>query len=121
MDENNIKKLDNVSGEYASKMMNYIKEILDWIYDQGKEITREVLECKLQEAYKRGKIDGYQEIVQNTLDNILYCTLNDIYVKQRKLYENNFYNMPSKDDVIQMRAYEYLTENLSKIIKAYQE
>lgn len=52
MDENNIKKLDNVSGEYASKMMNYIKEILDWIYDQGKEITREVLECKLQEAYK---------------------------------------------------------------------
>lgn len=45
--------------------------------------------------------------------------MHNINLKKKKLYENKFYQAPSEEDVIQMRAYEYLTENLSEIIKQY--
>lgn len=102
-------------------MKNTIKEIAGWILEQGKEITIDVLEEKLQEAYKQGQIDTYQEQVGTTLDNILHNTMLDINHKMKKLYESNFYNTPSDEDIIQMRAYEYLTENLAKIIKEYKK
>ncbi len=102
-------------------MKNTIKEIAGWILEQGKEITLDVLEEKLQEAYKQGQIDTYQEQVGTTLDNILHNTMLDINHKMKKLYESNFYNIPSDEDIIQMRAYEYLTENLGKIIKEYKK
>ena len=41
--------------------------------------------------------------------------------KKKELCENNFYKTPSEEAVIQMRAYEYLTENISEIIKEYRE
>lgn len=102
-------------------MKNTIKEIAGWILEQGKEITIDVLEEKFQEAYKQGQIDTYQEQVGTTLDNILHNTMLDINHKMKKLYESNFYNTPSDEDIIQMRAYEYLTENLAKIIKEYKK
>ena len=47
--------------------------------------------------------------------------MRDIKLRKTELYEKNFYIVPSEEDAAQMRAYEYLTENLPKIIKAYQE
>lgn len=41
--------------------------------------------------------------------------------KKNELYEKNYYNEPSEEDKLQMRAYEYLTENLSTIIRQYRE
>ena len=38
-----------------------VKDILDFLMEQGKEITREVLEEKLEEAYKQGRIDSSDE------------------------------------------------------------
>lgn len=102
-------------------MTNRIKEIAIWLLNQGREITLDVLEEKLQEAYKQGQIDTYYELVEATLDNILVNTMLNINLKRKELYENNFYNSPSDEDIIQMRAYEYLTENLSKIVKEYRE
>lgn len=102
-------------------MKDKIKEISEWLLNQGIGITRDVLDEKLQEAYKQGQIDGYSEQVEATLDNILFNTMQNINQKKKELYENNFYNTPSEEDIIQMRAYEYLTENLSKIVKAYRE
>lgn len=102
-------------------MKNTIKEIANWIFEQGKEISLDVLEEKLQEAYKQGQIDTYHEQVGATLDNILNNTLLDINLKMKKLYENNFYKIPSDEDIIQMRAYEYLTENLAEIVKEYKK
>lgn len=102
-------------------MTNKLEEISSWLFNQGVGIAQEVLEEKLQEAYKQGQIDTYHEQVEATLDNILYNTMQNINLKKKELYENNFYNIPSEEDVIQMRAYEYLTENLSEIVKEYRE
>ena len=102
-------------------MTNRIKEISIWLLNQGAEITLDVLEEKLQEAYKQGQIDKYHELVETTLENILVNTMHNINLKRKELYENNFYNIPSDEDIIQMRAYEYLIENLSKIVKEYKE
>jgi len=105
----------------GSTMKGKIKEISNWLLNQGAEITRDVLEEKLQEAYKQGQIDAYHEQVEATLDNILFNTMQNINLKKKELYENNFYNKPSDEDIIKMRAYEYLSENLSEIIKQYKE
>lgn len=102
-------------------MKDKIKEISIWLLNQGAEITRDVLEEKLQEAYKQGQIDTYHEQVEATLDNILFNTMQNINLKKKELYENNFYNNPSDEDIIKMRAYEYLSENLSEIINQYKE
>jgi len=100
-------------------MTDKIKEISIWLFNQGIGIAQEVLDEKLQEAYKQGQIDTYHEQVEATLDNILVNTMHNINLKKKELYENNFYKTPSEEDVIQMRAYEYLTENLSEIVKKY--
>jgi len=100
-------------------MTDKIKEISIWLFNQGVGIAQEVLDEKLQEAYKQGQIDTYHEQVEATLDNILVNTMHNINLKKKELYENNFYKTPSEEDVIQMRAYEYLTENLSEIVKKY--
>jgi len=102
-------------------MTDKIKEISIWLLNQGVGISQEVLDEKLQEAYKQGQIDTYHEQVEDTLNNILFNTMHNINLKKKELYENNFYKTPSEEDVIQMRAYEYLTENLSEIVKKYRE
>lgn len=102
-------------------MTDKLKEISSWLLEQGIGITRDVLNEKLEEAYKQGKLDGYHEQVDATLDNILYNTMQDIEKKKKVLFERNFYNVPSEEDAVEMRVYEYLTENLSKIVKAYRE
>lgn len=49
-----------------------VKDILDFLMEQGKEITREVLEEKLEEAYKQGRIDSSDEWIERTLNDIYY-------------------------------------------------
>ena len=102
-------------------MTDKIKEIALWLLNQGAGITRDVLEEKLQEAYNQGRLDSYGEQVNKTLDDILYNTTQLIRSKKMELYEKNFYNVPSEEDAAQMRAYEFLTENLSTIIKNCRE
>lgn len=102
-------------------MTDKLKEISSWLLEQGIGITRDVLNEKLEEAYKQGQLDGYHEQVETTLDNILSNTMLDIDKKKKVLFEKNFYNVPSEEDTIEMRVYEYLTENLPKIVKAYRE
>lgn len=102
-------------------MTDKLKEISSWLLEQGIGITRDVLNEKLEEAYKQGQLDGYHEQVETTLDNILSNTMLDIDKKKKVLFEKNFYNVPSEEDAVEMRVYEYLTENLPKIIKAYRE
>lgn len=102
-------------------MSDKIKEISKWLFEQGIGIAQEVLDEKLQEAYEQGRKDSYPELVDTTLSNIIYNTMRDIKLRKTELYEKNFYIVPSEEDAAQMRAYEYLTENLPKIIKAYEE
>ena len=100
-------------------MSNKLKEIATWLLSQGTEITREVLEEKLQEAYHQGQLDAYHEQVNATLDNILVNTMLNIKQRKQELLERNFYQVPPEEDIIQMRALEYLSENISKIVKEY--
>lgn len=102
-------------------MADKIKEISIWLLNQGIGIAQDVLEEKLQEAYKQGQIDTYHEQVDAMLDNIMYNTMQNINLKKNELYKKNFYITPSEEDIIEMRAYEYLTENLGEIIKLYRE
>jgi hypothetical protein len=102
-------------------MSDKIKEISKWLFEQGIGIAQEVLDEKLQEAYDQGRRDSYPELIDTTLQNIIYNTMRDIKLRKAELYEKNFYIVPSEEDAAQMRAYEYLTENLPQIIKAYQE
>lgn len=105
----------------VSAMANRIKEISIWLLNQGKEITLDVLEEKLQEIYNQGQVDKFNEIVDATLDDIVVNTIRNINLKRKELYENNFYNIPSDEDIIQMRAYDYLYENLGEIVRNYRE
>lgn len=102
-------------------MADKIKEISMWLLEQGIGIAQEVLEEKLQEAYEQGRKDSYFDQVDTTLNNILYNTMQGIKSKKQELYEKNFYIVPSEEDAAQMRAYEYLTENLPSIIKNYRD
>lgn len=102
-------------------MPDKIKEITKWFLEQGIEIAQDVLEEKLQEAYEQGRRDSYPELIDTTLQDILCNTMRDIKIRKQELYEKNFYIVPSEEDATQMRAYEYLTENLPKIIKNYKE
>lgn len=102
-------------------MTDKIKEISMWLVNQGIGVAQEILDEKLQEAYKQGQMDAYHEQIDKTLDNIMYNTMLQINQKKKELYEKNYYNEPSEEDKIQMRVYEYLTENLSTIIRQYRE
>jgi hypothetical protein len=102
-------------------MVDKVKEISMWLLEQGVGIAQDVLEEKVQEAYEQGRIDSYHEQVESTLENILHNTMQGIEAKKLKLYKKDFYVVPSVEDVAQMHAYEYLTENLPQIIKDYSE
>ena len=55
-------------------MTDKLKEISSWLLEQGIGITRDVLNEKLEEAYKQGQLDGYHEQVETTLDNRILLT-----------------------------------------------
>ena len=100
-------------------MKDKIKEISNWLFEQGIGLTRDIIDEKLREAYKQGQIDSYLEVVDTTIDNILLNTMNEVSRRKKELYEKNFYTVPSEDDVIQMKAYEFLTDNFPQIVKEY--
>lgn len=99
--------------------MGKFGQIADWILDQGKKITKEVLEEKLIEAYEAGKLDS--SLINQALDDIRYNTLSKIRKEKQELLEKNFYNKPSDEDIIKMRALEYVEKNIGDIIISYQE
>ena len=45
--------------------------------------------------------------------------MQNINLKKKELYEKNFNSVPSEEDKVEMRAYEYLTDNISNIIIQY--
>lgn len=102
-------------------MLEKLKEISRWIFEQGTNITREALEEKIQKAYEQGKIDSFQEKVDETIDNIRFNTIRKIEHDKKALFESNFYDKPSEKDVIQMKALEYLEEHIGEIITQYKE
>lgn len=88
------------------------KEILDSIMSQGRQITGDVLEEKLQEAYNAGRLKGYEDQVDCTISNIKYNINLEIKKRMRKLQEDNFYCKPSEETKIEMCAYELLLDDL---------
>lgn len=59
--------------------------------------------------------------MDKTLDNIHYNTMMEIKRRKKLLYESNFYNNPSVEDIIQMRVLEYIEKNIEQIIIQYKE
>ena len=102
-------------------MQKNIREIASWLLEQGREITREVLEEKLEEAYRQGWADARSEGTDAALADILNNATLEIKQRMQTLYERNFYNVPSPEDQNEMRAYEFLLENLPQIIREYQK
>lgn len=102
-------------------MSKNIKEIATFLLEQGVGITREVLEEKLQEAYEQGRMESFHKQIDETLDNIRCNTMLEIKRRKQILYENNFYNKPEEDAVIEMKALEYLEKNIPEIITKYKE
>lgn len=68
-------------------MIEKIKEISSWLLDQGIGITGDVLNEKLEEAYKQGKLDGYHEQGDATLNNIAGNIMLYIDKKKKVLFE----------------------------------
>lgn len=93
------------------------KEIVTFILKEGKNITREVLEEKLQEAYNQGREDALNELSVENVETIRFNVLRKIKNDKRKLSEDNFYNTPKDEDVIQMKALDYLEKNIKELIK----
>lgn len=102
-------------------MEQKIKEIASFLIEQGVKITREVLEEKLQEAYEQGRMESFHKQIDETLDNIHYNTMLEIKRRKQVLYENNFYNQPEEDAVVEMKALEYLEKHIPEIITKYKE
>lgn len=102
--------------------MSYkIKDIALWLYEEGKNITKEVLEEKLFDAYNQGKADCLQEEANEIIEDIKYNTLRKIKLDKKKLFEDNFYNKPSDEDIVKMKALEYLEEHIGEIILEYKK
>ena len=97
-------------------MIYKIKEMALWLCEQSKSVTKEVLEEKLLDAYNQGKFDCLQENENEIRENIRYNTLRKIKYDKEKLLEDNFYNKPSEEDIIKMKALEYIEENIGEII-----
>lgn len=98
-----------------------VKDILDFLMEQGKEITREVLEEKLEEAYKQGRIDSSDEWIERTLNDIYYNIVLELDKRKNKLAQENFYNEPSMDAQIEMRAYDLTREIVTQVVKEYRK
>ena len=101
--------------------MDEINKILDFLLTQGKEITRDVLEEKLQEVYRQGRTAAFHEQVDTALENIYLNTIQEVKRRKQKLLEENFYNKPLTDAEIEMKAYELLLKIFPEIIKKYKE
>lgn len=97
-------------------MENKIKNVVTFIFEQGIEITRDVLEEKLLEAYQRGRNDGLQEQIDVTANNIRYNTMLKIRQRKQFLYENNFYKKSDESTIVEMKALEYLEKHISEFI-----
>ena len=98
-----------------------VKDILDFLMEQGKEITREVLEEKLEEAYKQGRIDSSDEWIERTLNDIYHNIVLELDKRKNKLAQENFYNEPSMDAQIEMRAYDLTREIDTQVVKEYRK
>ena len=68
---------------WGVRMDKKVKDILDFLMEQGKEITREVLEEKLEEAYKQGRIDSSDEWIERTLNDIYYNIVLELDKKKK--------------------------------------
>lgn len=102
-------------------MLKKLKEMAMWILEQGTNITREAIEEKLQEAYNQGRIDAFNDVVDQTLKDIHFNTINRIRLEKKKLCENDFYDKPSEEDVIKMKALTYVEEHIGEIISQYKK
>lgn len=116
MEEN---ERNNRISERNRETRKKIQEFVNWLFEQSIEITKEAIAEKLYEEYTQGLYNGYIEACNDTLESIKSNIILEIERRKTKLYESNFYNKPSEDAVIQMKAYEYLIENLGDIIKGY--
>lgn len=96
-----------------------IKELAKWLMNQASTITREVLEERLLEAYNQGRLDAVYNDIHNTLDDIHHNTLMEIKQRKTQLYEQNFYNIPSDEAIIEMKALQYIEDHIGEIIRQY--
>lgn len=71
------------------------------------------------ETYEAGKLDS--SLINQTLDDIRYNTLSKIKKEKQELFQKNFYNKPSDEDITKMKALEYVEKNIEDIIISYQE
>ncbi len=106
---------------WGVRMDKKVKDILDFLMEQGKEITREVLEEKLEEAYKQGRIDSSDEWIERTLNDIYHNIVLELDKRKNKLAQENFYNEPSMDAQIEMRAYDLTREIVTQVVKEYRK
>lgn len=100
-------------------MKNNITELAKWLMNQTTTITREVLEERLLEAYNQGRLDAVYNQIDKTLDDIHYNTLTEIKRRKAMLYEQNFYNVPSDDTIVEMKALQYIEDHIGEIICQY--
>lgn len=100
-------------------MPNKITELAKWLMNQATTITIEALEERLLEAYNQGRLDAFNNQVDNTLDNIHYNTMLEIKQRKAKLYEQNFFNIPSEEAIVEMKALQYIEEHIGEIIRQY--
>lgn len=101
--------------------MEKLKEILNFLIEQGKEIPWSVLEETLEKVYNLGRQDAYSEQTDKELDNICVNFFHEINRRRNKLLEENFYREPSTEAVIEMKAYDLIKEILPEVIKHYRE
>ena len=100
-------------------MQTNIKELAKWLMNQTATITREVLEERLLEAYNQGRLDAIYKQIDSTLDDIYANTLLGVRKRKAELYEQNFYNIPSDEAIVEMKALLYIEEHIGEIIRQY--
>ena len=100
-------------------MKNNITELAKWLMNQTTTITREVLEERLLEAYNQGRLDAVYSYSDKTLDDIHHNTIMEIKQRKAKLYEQNFYNLPSDEAIVEMKALQYVEDHIGELIRQY--
>ncbi len=100
-------------------MKETIKNLAQWLVDQGVGVAQDILEEKLQEAYDQVRIVTGLKYTEEVAFGILDGVRSRVEREKLILYEKDFYCVPPEEDIIQMKAYDQLLVILGKIVSEY--
>lgn len=101
--------------------MRKVDDICKMAINRGLELPQDILEKIREDFCKECEYKTEGKLADEAIDNIYFNIMQKIQVDKKRLYEKYFNKDVPEEDVIKMKALEYLEDNLSEIIKQYKK